>query len=297
MRNLNVAVLQVDELWSFVGKKQAHKLPGDPMEFGDCYTFTAIDAFGKAIVSYETGRRDAASAAAIVADLRARVVNRPQVTSDGFPAYAVAVERAFGGDVDFGIAIKEYEKDENGNDAAHRYSPSRVTGVQRIPVQGEPEVDLISTSIVERSNLSIRMSNRRHTRLTNAYSKKLRNHKAAMALFVAAYNLCRVHSSIRQTPAMALGVTDHVWSIEELILAATAPVDDERPVPPLETPSIVDEDGPSLGAINRAQRERNLESRRKAKEAQKAPPRKQAIPIGEGTRVPWLRIIEGGRAA
>lgn len=296
IRNLNIAVLQVDELWSFVGKKQGHKRPEDPAEFGDAYTFTALDAVSKAFISYQTGRRDRANACAFMVDVRARILNRPQITSDGFPVYLDAVERAFGPDVDFGMFIKQYETDAGGDDAAHRYSPGRVTSVERRVIQGEPDPDLISTSFVERSNLSIRMSNRRHTRLCSGYSKRLRNHKAAVALFVAAYNFCKVHSTIRMTPAMALGVTDHIWTIEELIVRATE-VGDDRPLPSPDVASPQTDTGPSLGAIHRAQRERNLESRRKAKEAQKAPPRKQAIPIGEATSVPWLRIIEGGGRA
>ncbi|MGO9265738.1 MAG: hypothetical protein ACLQBA_12790 [Candidatus Binataceae bacterium] len=143
-------------------------------------------------------------------DLRARIVNRPQLTSDGYAPYIGAVEAAFGVNVDFAQLTKKYASDSSKPDAAHRYSPGYVTGVDRTVIRGNPKSENISTSYVERFNLSSRMQMRRFTRLTNGFSKKLESHAAAVALWVSFYNLCRVHETLRCTPAMALGVTDHI---------------------------------------------------------------------------------------
>lgn len=152
-------------------------------------------------------------------DTIVRLRNRVQIFSDAFPAYAEAIDSAFDCQVDYAQVIKSYETEPAGSG---RYSPPKVTEIEKRAIIGDPNLDTASTSIVERSNLSIRMSNRRMTRLTNAFSKKLENHKAAMALHFANYNLCRVHRSLRITPAMAAGVTDHVWSVEELLEAVGA---------------------------------------------------------------------------
>lgn len=221
-QDLQVNVLEVDELWSFVGKKQGHLKAGDSAEFGDSYTFVGLDANRKAIVSYSVAHRDGESTDAFCADLRARILNRPQISSDGFVPYIAAIEQAFGADVDYGQIVKEYAGSTAVVPVSHRYSPPRVVRTERIRVAGHPDPDKISTSYVERSNLNFRMGNRRFTRLTNAFSKCVRNHVASVALYVAYYNLCRVHATLRTTPAMAMGVTDHVWTVEELIVAATA---------------------------------------------------------------------------
>jgi IS1 family transposase len=227
MRNLNVGVVELDEIWSYVGKKQKRLAEGDDRDqLGDQYVFVALDATRKAIISYAVGKRDGEATNAFCADLRARILNRPQITSDGFRPYVEGIELAFGADVRFAQLVKQYEG-EPGLDAARRYSPGRVVGVLRTVVSGNPDPELISTSYVERQNLTMRMQSRRFTRLTNAFSKKLRNHKAAVALYVAHYNLCRVHEALRITPAMALGVADRVWSIGELVEAARA----EKPAP------------------------------------------------------------------
>ena len=194
-------------------------------DVGDQYLFTAMDATGKAIISYLVGKRTAENTQAFVADLRERVINRPTISSDAFTSYPEAVELAFGGDVDYGQILKVFHG-EPGPDAARRYSPGHVVGVNRARIAGHPK--RICTSHVERSNLTVRMQSRRFTRLTNGFSKKLRNHEAAISLFIAHYNLCRVHETIRMIPAMALGVTDHIWTIGELIEAATT---DEAPEP------------------------------------------------------------------
>jgi len=165
-------------------------------------------------------------------DLRTRIVNRPQITSDGYAPYIGAVEAAFGRAVDYAQITKKYVSDSSLPDAAHRYSPGHVSGVDRTVIRGNPKDANISTSYVERFNLSSRMQMRRLTRLTSGFSKKLESHRAAVALWVSFYNLCRVHETLRYTPAMALGVTDHIWTVGELIQAALEPLD----VPPLPRP-------------------------------------------------------------
>ena len=224
MRGLQVPILEFDEIWGYVGKKQRRTGLGETNK-GDQYTFTALDATGKAIISFVTGKRTAATTRAFVADVAERVINRPQISSDGFSPYVDAIERAFGADVDYTQLVKHYEA-EHAVEAKRRYSPPDVVRVHQRHVSGR--LHHASTSYVERSNLTVRMQQRRFTRLTNAFSKKLRNHRVAVALFVAHYNLCRVHETIRMTPAMALGVADHIWTIGELVEAATAP---ETPEP------------------------------------------------------------------
>lgn len=221
-RNINVPLIELDEVWSFIGKKQK-RLTAEDAEKGDCYIFTALDAIHKSILAYRVGKRDKENTVAFAADLRRRVLNRPQISSDAFPAYAGAIEQAFGADVDYGQIVKAYVG-EPPKDSARRYSPGIVAGVSKSIIAGKPKLANTSTSFVERSNLTVRMQSRRFTRLTNGFSKKLTNHSAAVSLFVAHYNLCRVHETIRCTPAMALGVTDHIWSIGELIKAAKEPM-------------------------------------------------------------------------
>jgi IS1 family transposase len=207
----------MDEIWQYVGKKQ--RRAGAHPELGDQYTYIALDATRKAIISYATGKRNAATTQTFANDLAERVINAPQISSDGFEPYVKAVENAFGSRVRYGQIVKHYRA-EPGPNAARRYSPGYIVAVSTRDVFGQPE--RISTSYVERSNLSLRMASRRFTRLTNGFSKKLENHKAAVGLYVAHYNLCRVHETLRVTPAMALGVTDHIWSIAELMEAAMA---------------------------------------------------------------------------
>ena len=211
MVGLQVAHIELDEIWSFVGKKQKRVIGMETIAKGDQYLFTAMDATGKAILSYRVGKRTAENTQAFVADLRERVINRPEISSDAFQPYPEAVELAFGIDVDYGQVQKSYRNEGDVKVAARRYSPGKVVAVAQRSVVGSPKH--ICTSHMERGNLTIRMQTRRFTRLTNAFSKKLRNHKAAVALFIAHYNLCRVHETIRMTPAMMLGVTDHIWTV------------------------------------------------------------------------------------
>jgi IS1 family transposase len=219
MQFVQVNRLELDELWSYVAKKQRKVKPTDPADVGDQYVFIGIDANLKAIISYRVGKRDAENANAFLADLRRRIVNRPEISSDGFSPYLEAVERSFGADCSYGQVIKHYHG-EPPIDTARRYSPGVVVGIRRHRLIGYQR--RVCTSYVERGNLSVRMASRRFTRLTNGFSKKLVNHVAAIGLYVAHFNLCRVHEALRITPAMAIGITDHIWTIGELIDEALA---------------------------------------------------------------------------
>ena len=214
MRGLNIGRIELDEIWGFVGKKQRKLTEMDGDDKSDQYTFTALDGTTKAIVSYTTGKRTLENTMAFAADLRERIVNKPIINSDGFVAYPAAIEAAFGADCSYGQIVKHYVG-SSAQDTTHRYSPGAVVAVTKNVVSGKP--GRISTSYVERSNLTLRMQSRRFTRLTNGHSKKFDNHKAAVSLFVAHYNFCRVHETLRVTPAMSLGLTNHIWSVAELI--------------------------------------------------------------------------------
>lgn len=181
---------------------------------GDQYVFTALASTSKAIVSYRVGKRTGANTEAFVADLRERVIGAPEISTDGLHYYETAIRFAFGNRVAYGQIVKTYVGEPH-KDAARRYSPGTVVAVNRQVISGVPAQ--ISTSHVERSNLTVRMASRRFTRLTNGFSKKLENHEAAFGLFVSHYNWCRVHETTKTTPAMALGLTDHPWSIGELL--------------------------------------------------------------------------------
>jgi IS1 family transposase len=207
----------LDEAWSFVGKKQKQVKPGEEDVKGDQYVFIALAGAAKAIIAYRTGKRTLESTRAFLWDARERVYGAPEIISDGFNAYPKAVEEAFGADCSFGTIEKHYRAPVF-IEAARRYSPAEVVSVTTRNVIGMPTH--LSTSYVERQNLSLRMAQRRFTRLTNGFSKKLENHYAAVALYASHYNFCRVHEALRITPAMQLGVTDHVWSVRELVEAA-----------------------------------------------------------------------------
>ncbi len=205
---------------AYVGKKQRQLKPDDHEDLGDQYTFMALDGRAKAILSYRVGKRNGDTTRKFLVDLRKRVINAPQISSDAFPSYKLLVGDIFEGQVHYGQIVKKYVG-EPPVTAARRYSPGIVVAVDRSALIGQPDQSKISTSYIERTNLTLRMQQRRFTRLTSGFSKKLDNHKAAVSLFVAHYNLCRVHETTRVTPAMALGVTDHIWSIGELINAAS----------------------------------------------------------------------------
>lgn len=217
MRNLHVGRLELDEIWSYVGKKQRRTNPDDVAMKGDQYIFIALAANTKAIVGYRVGKRGDAVTEEFCFDLADRILGEPEISTDGFRSYISAIRRAFADRAHHGQIVKKYVG-EPAYDAARRYSPGIVVGVQRHVVDGMPT--RISTSYVERSNLSMRMGSRRLTRLTNGFSKKLENHLAAISLYIAHYNFCRVHETIRTTPAVAQGITDHVWSVGELLDAA-----------------------------------------------------------------------------
>jgi transposase-like protein/IS1 family transposase len=218
MRGLKCNFIECDEIWTFCFKKQRRVRKADPAEFGDQWVFVALDAETKLVPSFCIGKRSASTTAAFVDDLSQRIENRAQITTDGFRFYVNAIERSFGADTDFAQLVKLYG-DYGQHDHAAKYSPSPIIEVISKVRQGNPDADHISTSYVERQNLTMRMAMRRFTRLTNAFSKKLDNLKAAIALHFAYYNFCRVHKTLRVTPCMEAKVTDHVWTLQELIAA------------------------------------------------------------------------------
>jgi len=218
MRGLHCDRLELDEQWSFIAKKQRHVTEeDDPSVVGDVWLFVAIDADTKLVPCYRVGKRDAENTNAFVADLTSRIQpGRVQISTDGLSTYVEAVELALGARADFGQIIKSFESEAIG---PGRYSPPKVTAAEKFVIQGSPDVEKISTSYVERLNLTTRMQMRRYARLTNAFSKKPRNHRAAIGLHFAAYNFTRTHMTTRIT-AMGAGVTNRVWSMTDLLDAA-----------------------------------------------------------------------------
>lgn len=215
MRRLPCEILQVDEIWSYVAKHERFLRPGDnPVEMGDQWVFVAMDSESKIIPCFRVGKRNAANAWSFMQDLESRLANRVQLTSDGFRPYGPAVESAFGADIDYAMLVKMYSFDSSPD---IRYGSGDLVEARPVPVSGNPKPHLISTSHIERQNLTIRMQLRRFTRLTNAFSKKLENMKAALSLHFAWYNFCRVHSTLRVTPAMAAGIEDRVWNVSDFV--------------------------------------------------------------------------------
>jgi IS1 family transposase len=255
MQNLTSDVLELDEVWTFVSVKNGHLRDEHPHEFGDAYTFVALDSTSRAVVSYLTDKRTAAATIAFAQDIRDRVTGKPQLTTDGWISYTDAIEKAFGTRVHYAKNLKTYALDE-ANGASRddvRYSRGRCIASQKIPVIGSPDESKITTAHVERNNLTTRLWCRRMTRLTNGFSRRLVFLRAALALHFAVYNFCRVHAALRVTPAMQLGVTDHVWSMEELVTAALAAHDDAPPlVPPPVPPTPATEAGARVRAEKRA---------------------------------------------
>jgi IS1 family transposase len=219
VRGVKATRIQCDEIWSFVGAKQKNvassKRASDPTA-GDCWTWTAIDGPTKLLVSYLVGGRDGEYALMLMDDLRGRLANRVQLTTDGHKAYLQAVEEAFGADIDYGMLIKLYGEPAAANEAARRYSPSDCVGTRKEKITGNPSRRHISTSYVERANLTMRMSMRRFTRLTNAFSKKLTNHAHMVALYALWYNFVRIHKTLKVTPAMQAGIEKRLWSMEDV---------------------------------------------------------------------------------
>jgi len=210
--------VELDEVWAFIRKKQKRVKPEDDPNFGDCYTFVAIERHSKLALNIAMGKRDQATTDNFIEGLRhATRHGKFQVTTDGFTPYRFAITTTLHDRCDFAQLIKVYRAAQTDE---KRYSPAEVASVEVVPVMGRPDPERICTSIVERSNLSARMGIRRLTRLTNAFSKKWENHWAAVALWYCWYNFGRIHKTLRMTPAMAAGIADHVWSVRELLEAA-----------------------------------------------------------------------------
>lgn len=230
MRGLTLTDIQVDEIWAFIGAKQKN-VPADAdpaLGLGDCYTYTAIDRATKLMPCYMLGYRTSECAEAFMQDLASRLAQRVQLTTDGMSGYPAAVEAAFGKNVDYAVLNKHYAAGPAVKEAKRRYSPAACTGAEKIPVCGIPFPSQISTSHVERANLTMRMGMRRFTRLTNGFSKKLEMHFAAVSLHFCHYNFARIHKTTKVTPAMAAGICSHVWSIEELVRLVPEPVAAKR---------------------------------------------------------------------
>jgi len=226
MRDLTCERLQLDEIWAYVGMKQkTAKRLNRTDEFGDLYTFVAIDADSKLVPCWHVGKRTWNDTVIFIDDLRQRIANRPQITTGAFQPYYSAIMHAFGNTCDYAQLIKVFSETIPG---PARYSPPACVATKREELIGSPDPDHISTSYVERQNLTMRMQMRRFTRLTNGFSKKRANHAAAVALHFAHYNLVRVHKTLRMTPAMAANVADHIWTVEELIGEADLNVNAQR---------------------------------------------------------------------
>jgi IS1 family transposase len=214
--NLNCKRIQCDEIWSFVGAKDKN-VPAnrkDVFGVGSVWTWVAIDADTKLVCSWMVGRRDAGCATAFIQDLAGRLANRVQLTTDGLKVYMNAVADGFGSNIDYAMLIKIYGNDSEGE---KRYSPAVCTGCKKEDKIGNPDFKHVSTSYIERQNLTMRMQMRRFTRLTNAFSKKIENHIAALAIHYVHYNFIRIHQTLRVTPAMAAGVSNRLWSIQDLV--------------------------------------------------------------------------------
>jgi transposase-like protein/IS1 family transposase len=218
IRNVQVRDVEADEVWSFIGKKEKRVRPQDDQNLGDCYTFVAIERHSKLVLNIAMGKRNQATTDQFIEGVRhATAHTRFQITTDGFGPYKSAISNTLHDRCDLAQLIKVYRSPQDGE---KRYSPAEVQSVEVVPVMGRPDSERICTSIVERSNLSLRMGMRRFTRLTNAFSKKWENHWAAVALWYCWYNFGRVHKSLRMTPAMAAGISDHIWTVRELLEAA-----------------------------------------------------------------------------
>jgi IS1 family transposase len=213
--------VQCDEVWSFCYAKEKN-VPADVkghFGYGDTWTWTGIEAQTKLIIAWHVGRRDAGAARTFIADLASRITNRIQLTTDGYRAYLDAIDEAWATEVDYAMLVKLYGAEPTSKPET-RYSPAQCVGTRRDAISGNPDPAHVSTSFVERHNLTIRMSNRRFTRLTNAFSKKLENHKHMLAIFFVYYNFARIHQTLRVTPAMEAGISEHVWTLEEIAALA-----------------------------------------------------------------------------
>lgn len=222
MRNLKLTTVQVDEIWSFIGMKQKN-VPADAdpaLRLGDCYTYTAIDRETKLMPCWLVGFRNSQCADEFMEDLASRLTGRVALTTDGFGAYPEAVARHFGANVDYAVIKKNYAAGPAVKEAKRRYSPAECTGCEKIPMIGIPFPQDISTSHVERANLSMRMGMRRFTRLTNAFSKKIENHMHAISFYFMVYNFVKKHGTTKLTPAMSAGITNFQWTMEDIVMMA-----------------------------------------------------------------------------
>jgi IS1 family transposase len=213
-RNLKCKRIQCDEIWSFCYAKEKNvpKYKKGQFGYGDVWTWVAMDAESKLVPSFMVGNRDSVTAKMFIDDLASRLANRVQLTTDGYKVYLEAVEGAFGSEIDYAMLVKMYESSQEET----RYSPAQCNGCKATAITGNPDRDHISTSYIERQNLTIRMGARRFTRLTNAFSKKVENHAFHLALHYMHYNFVRIHKTLRMSPAMKAEVTDHLWSVEEI---------------------------------------------------------------------------------
>src|SRR5437762_13486231 len=211
--------VQCDEAWSFCYAKQKNVAAAKaaPQGAGDVWTWTALDSDTKLILTWQVGGRDAEYALMLMDDLRGRLANRVQLTTDGHKAYLQAVEEAFGADIDYGMLVKLYGPETSGQGHERKYSPSECVGARKDTITGDPDPRHVSTSYTERANLTMRMSMRRFTRLTNAFSKKLQNHEYMVALYALWYNFVRIHKTLRTSPAMAAGIESRLWSMEGVV--------------------------------------------------------------------------------
>lgn len=219
VRDVRARRVQCDEIWSFCYAKDKNvpTAKAAPQGAGDVWTWTALESETKLILAWQVGDRSGATALEFMDDLRSRLANRVQITTDGHKAYLEAVEGAFGGDVDYAMLVKLYGGDSGGKGHERKYSPAECTGVRKQRIEGAPDPAAVSTSHVERRNLTMRMGMRRFTRLTNAFSKKLENHLHMLSIYFVHYNFCRVHKSLRMTPAMAAGVSDTLRDVEWIV--------------------------------------------------------------------------------
>src|SRR5436309_5747627 len=219
VRNVTSKRIQCDEAWSFCYAKQKNVAAAKaaPEGAGDVWTWTALDSDTKLILSWQVGGRDAEYALALMDDLRSRLANRVQLTTDGHRAYLQAVEEAFGADIDYGMLVKLYGAETHGQGHERKYSPSECLGARNATITGNPDPRHVSTSYTERANLTMRMSMRRFTRLTNAFSKKLENHDHMVALYALWYNFVRIQKTLRTSPAMAARIEKRLWSMEDVV--------------------------------------------------------------------------------
>ncbi len=218
MRGLSCKQIEIDEIWGFVGKKRKNTRPWDFVEgLGDTWTFIALDVDTKLIPSFFVGQRTIIHARSFLKDLAFRLTNRIQLSSDHLAAYPQAIENAFGGEIEYAQIVKTYSVTHLSKEASSRYSPAEVVKTEKTVITGLPDLNRISTSHVEKQNHTLRMHCRRLTRLTNAFSKKIENFRAAVALNFAYYNFCKRHITIETTPARAAGVEDHEWTVAELV--------------------------------------------------------------------------------